>query len=244
MTPAPNQPPVATTPEIDALLAAGAVCAIGVSGGRDSQACALATHDYLNAIGHTGPRVLVHADLGRVEWRDSLPVCERLAAYLGYELLIARRAAGDMLARWQGRWRANLGRYQRLESIKLVLPWSTPALRYCTSELKAGPISSVLRKRFPGVPIVSAAGVRREESAARQRMPVAAPMAKLERKGAPGYAWNPIIEWKAGDVMAAVQRHGLALHEAYTVYGTLSLPAKNGSLAECVKLTQGGRKDG
>jgi len=24
----------------------------------------------------------------------------------------------------------------------------------------------------------------------------------------------------------------------------LSLPAKNGSLAECVKLTQGGRKDG
>jgi 3'-phosphoadenosine 5'-phosphosulfate sulfotransferase (PAPS reductase)/FAD synthetase len=220
MMPASIQPPVAQTPEIDALLAAGAVCAIGVSGGRDSQACALATHEYLNAIGHTGPRVLIHADLGRVEWRDSLPVCERLAAYLNYELLIARRAAGDMLARWQGRWAANLGRYRQLECVKLVLPWSTPSMRFCTSELKSAPISSKLRKRFPGLPIVSATGVRREESAARQRMPVSAPMAKLERKKAPGFSWNPIIEWKAADVMAIVKRHNLALHEAYTIYGT------------------------
>ncbi|MBR7917292.1 phosphoadenosine phosphosulfate reductase family protein [Burkholderia vietnamiensis] len=220
MIPAPNQLPVAETPEVDALLAAGAVCAIGVSGGRDSQACALATHEYLNAIGHIGPRVLVHADLGRVEWRDSLPVCERLAEYLDYELLIARRAAGDMLARWQGRWAANLGRYQQLECVKLVLPWSTPSMRFCTSELKSAPIASELRKRFPGLPIVSATGVRREESPARQRMPVSAPMAKLERKNAPGLSWNPIIEWKAGDVMAIIQRHNLSLHEAYTIYGT------------------------
>lgn len=220
MIPASNQPPVSQTLEVDALLAIGAVCAIGVSGGRDSQACALATHEYLNAIGHTGPRVLVHADLGRVEWRDSLPVCERLAAYLNYELLTARRAAGDMLARWQGRWAANLDRYQQLECVKLVLPWSTPSMRFCTSELKSAPIASTLRKRFPGLPIVSVTGVRREESAKRQRMPVAAPMAKLERRNAPGFSWNPIIEWKAGDVMTIIQRHNLALHEAYTVYGT------------------------
>lgn len=88
------------------------------------------------------------------------------------------------------------------------------------SELKSAPISSTLRKRFPGSPIVSATGVRREESAARQRMPVSAPMAKLERKNAPGYSWNPIIEWQAGDVMAIIKHHNLALHEAYTIYGT------------------------
>ncbi|WP_241019526.1 phosphoadenosine phosphosulfate reductase family protein [Burkholderia sp. Ac-20345] len=70
------------------------------------------------------------------------------------------------------------------------------------------------------MPIVSATGVRREESAARQRMPVSAPKAKLERKNVPGLSWNPIIEWKAGDVMAMIQRHNLALHEAYTLYGT------------------------
>ena len=70
---------VATTPELDTLLAANAPVAIGVSGGKDSTAVALATYEHLDRIGHTGPRVLVHADLGEVEWADSLPACERLA---------------------------------------------------------------------------------------------------------------------------------------------------------------------
>lgn len=67
---------VATTPELVALLLAGAPVAIGVSGGKDSCAQAFAVMAYLDAIGHTGPRVLVHADLGRVEWKDSLPTCQ------------------------------------------------------------------------------------------------------------------------------------------------------------------------
>jgi hypothetical protein len=64
---------VVVTDEIAALLAAGAPVAIGVSGGKDSCAAALATVEHLDAIGHQGPRVLIHSDLGRVEWRDSLP---------------------------------------------------------------------------------------------------------------------------------------------------------------------------
>src|SRR6185295_17249827 len=58
------------------VLAAGAVVAIAVSGGKDSIAAALATIEFLNGIGHTGPRVLIHADLGDpdpamdVEWTD------------------------------------------------------------------------------------------------------------------------------------------------------------------------------
>ena len=77
----PNE--VAVTPEIERLLSANCVVAVGVSGGKDSDACAIATDRHLNNMGHTGPRVLVHADLGRVEWRDSLPSCERLAERLG-----------------------------------------------------------------------------------------------------------------------------------------------------------------
>src|SRR5271167_998058 len=64
------------------LLAAGAPVAIGVSGGKDSCAAAIATVEHLRAIGHRGEVVLVHADLGRVEWSDSLPTCERLANFL------------------------------------------------------------------------------------------------------------------------------------------------------------------
>lgn len=127
--------PVATTPEVDALLSANAVVAVGVSGGKDSVAVALAVARHLDRIGHTGPRLLIHSDLGRVEWKDSLPACERLAAHMGWELVTVRRAAGDMLARWQGRWAANVRRYAELECVKLILPWSTPSMRFCTSKL-------------------------------------------------------------------------------------------------------------
>jgi len=73
---------IAVTPEVTEALRNGAAVAIGVSGGKDSAATAFATTDYLNEIGHQGPRLLIHSDLGRVEWRQSLSVCERLAEYL------------------------------------------------------------------------------------------------------------------------------------------------------------------
>lgn len=141
----PFMPQIAITPDVRALLNAHAVVAVGVSGGKDSQACAIAVDHFLNEIGHVGPRILVHSDLGRVEWKDSHPVCEKLAERLNWELLTVRRKAGDMLDRWEGRWRANLSRYQHLESVKLILPWSTPAMRFCTSELKTDVICSALK---------------------------------------------------------------------------------------------------
>lgn len=121
---------VMSTPVIDALLEADAVVAIGVSGGKDSVACALAVSRHLDLISHSGPRVVVHADLGRVEWKESAPACERLAAHLGLELLTVRRQAGDMLARWQKRWENNVTRYKELSCVRLILPWSTPSMRF------------------------------------------------------------------------------------------------------------------
>jgi hypothetical protein len=134
----PNQ--VALTPEVQAMLDRQAVCAVGISGGKDSDACAIAVSRYLDQIGHKGPRLLVHSDLGRIEWRDSLPSCERLAQRLGWELLVVRRQAGDMLDRWEKRWQNNVSRYEDLSCVKLILPWSTPSMRFCTSY---GDLSSV-----------------------------------------------------------------------------------------------------
>lgn len=70
---------VATSPTINSLLAANAPVALGVSGGKDSSAMSLAVTTYLDEIGHNGPRILIHSDLGRVEWRESLPWCQKLA---------------------------------------------------------------------------------------------------------------------------------------------------------------------
>jgi 3'-phosphoadenosine 5'-phosphosulfate sulfotransferase (PAPS reductase)/FAD synthetase len=220
---------VALTPEISALLATDAAVAIGVSGGKDSVACALAVARHLDAIGHNGPRILVHSDLGRVEWKDSGPACERLAAHLGWELLTVRRQAGDMLARWEKRWSNNVRRYRDLSCVRLILPWSTPSMRFCTSELKGALINSALNNRFPTHNIISVTGVRRQESSARSKMAVAAPLAPLSTKGRNGVTWNAIIEWTVDEVFTEIAAAGLALHEAYTVYG-----ASRVSCAYCI----------
>jgi 3'-phosphoadenosine 5'-phosphosulfate sulfotransferase (PAPS reductase)/FAD synthetase len=211
---------VAITPQVSALLSSGCAVAIGVSGGKDSQACAIRTSRYLDEVGHTGPRVLVHADLGWVEWRDSQPACERLADHLGLELLVVRRRAGDMMARWQQRWANNVVRYQDLSCVRLILPWSTPSMRFCTSELKIAPITSALKKRYPRLAIVNVSGIRRQESVARSRMPISATEPKLQRKASDGITWNPILEWSVEEVLAEIRQSGLGLHEAYTRYGS------------------------
>jgi 3'-phosphoadenosine 5'-phosphosulfate sulfotransferase (PAPS reductase)/FAD synthetase len=213
----PNQ--VALTPEVQAMLDRNAVVAVGVSGGKDSDACAIAVAKYLDQIGHSGPRLLVHSDLGRIEWKDSLPSCERLAQRLGWELLVVRRQAGDMLARWEGRWKNNVLRYEDLSCVKLILPWSTPSMRFCTSELKTAVIASALRKRFRHGEILNVTGIRRQESPSRSKMAVSAPHAGLTRRAGAGLTWNAIIEWPVQDVVYAIHDAGLSLHEAYTRYG-------------------------
>lgn len=213
--------------QLAAALAADAPVAIGVSGGKDSCAAALATFEYLDAIGHKGSRVLVHADLGddrpelSVEWTDSLPTCQRLADRLGVELLVVRRGAGGMMKRWQGRWANNKRRYANLECVKVILPWSTPSMRFCTSELKSAPIAAALVKRFPGQVIVSAAGIRRAESRQRRGARTAQINKRLDHKGSrtSGLDWNPIAEWTDRDVFAYCAARGFDLHEGYARYG-------------------------
>lgn len=210
--------PVTCSPEVDALIALDAVVAFSISGGKDGTAAALAVMAHLDRVGHKGPRIAIHADLGVVEWKDSLPCCEKLAQKLGVELMVVRRKAGDMLDRWEGRWKANARRFTDLSCVKLILPWSTPSMRFCTSELKSQVLSSALRKRFPTERIVSVTGIRRQESSNRAKMPVSSIDFRLSRKDAVGMTWNAIIDWPIEQVFSSILDAGLQLHEAYTKY--------------------------
>lgn len=215
-------PQVSTHPEVESLLSQGAPVAIGISGGKDSTIAAFETVEHLDRIGHTGVRVLIHSDLGRVEWKDSLLTCERLAERLGLELIVVRREAGDMMDRWLVRWENNVRRYVNLECVKLILPWSTPSMRFCTSELKTAVICRELIKRFPGQTIMSVTGIRREESARRANAPVVAPQPKLASKKhkTSGIDWHPILDFKLEDVWLGHKRRAFPLHEAYTAFGS------------------------
>lgn len=210
---------ISTTPDIDRLLSANAAVAVGVSGGQDSQACLLAVHEHLNSIGHTGPRICVHADLGRVEWRQSLPKCQEMADFLGWELLVVRRGKGDMMDRWLSRWQNNVSRYQNLECVQMILPWSTASMRFCTSEAKVQIIARALKKRFANQDVINVVGVRREESANRAKQPVSKPDSNIVTRGKEGASWNAIIDMKRAEVIPFIESYGLARHEAYTTYG-------------------------
>lgn len=232
---------VATTAELNALLSVNSPVAIGVSGGKDSCAVAFATSEYLDSIGHSGPRILIHSDLGRTEWKDSLPTCERLARALNLDLIVVRRKAGDMLARWQQRWRNSVARYVNLACVKLILPWSTPKMRFCTSELKTAIICSYLVKQYPGRTIFSVTGIRREESPRRKKKPVLKRQEKLckparIKKGifaTDGFDWHPIIEWSKQDVFAYLEAKDFRVHEAYRIFGSSRV-----SCAYCIMSTQ------
>lgn len=225
---------ISTTPDIDRLLASNAVVAVGISGGRDSQACLLAVNQHLNAIGHTGPRVAVHADLGRAEWPQSLPKCQEMSDFLGWELIIVRGGNGDMMDRWITRWRNNVRRYADLECVQLILPWSTASMRFCTSERKTKPIASALKKRFPGQNVINVIGVRREESASRAKQPVSKPDRNVVSRGMEGATWNAIIDMKRTEVTSYIEGSGLTLHPGYTEHGMTRI-----SCAFCILASAG-----
>lgn len=225
-------PEIDLTPEVLALLQAGAPVAVGVSGGKDSHAVAWALSQYLKD--YTGPKVLIHSDLGSVEWLDSFPACQRIADRIGWELISCTRAAGGMMERWEARWQSSIRRYTLMETVAVVLPWSTPAMRFCTSELKVGPITSTLKKRFGNkTPILNVTGVRAEESTARAKQPVVS----VEKNLPDGSLnWRPIHSWKLQDVWDAIAESGVAAHEAYRLFGSSRVSCRFCILANAADL--------
>ena len=199
------------------------IIAFSVSGGKDSAAATVATNAYLDLLGHPrSRRVLIHADLGSIEWRTTPDQLASLAEAAGLELIIARRRAGGLVERWEQRFANGKSRYANLETYNLIGPWSSSALRFCTSEMKAQVIGPELRRRYQGQTIVSVVGLRRAESLARANAPIAAVDTRFARPGnAAGtrmLTWHPIIEWTDSQVYDFHVERAIPLHEAYVLW--------------------------
>ena len=146
---------------IEKVMAMGGTVAISVSGGKDSQAMAIMLKRWAHEFGWPWERFFcIHADLGRVEWPQTPGMVEWIARDVECENVIVRREQGDLLARWQ----------ERMEKLKGTGKpfWSSAKNRYCTSDMKRGPINKYLRKYDL---IVSCEGIRREESSNRAKKP-------------------------------------------------------------------------
>lgn len=158
---------IVVPPVIDSLLGRpDAALFISVSGGKDSQAMLVrlaATH---RESAWQAGLFAIHADLGRTEWRESLPHCQKMCDDLGIFLKVVRRPQGDLLQEIQDRqakltgtgrsaWPTATQRYctadqkrAQLEKAKRQAFWPDAQNRYCTSDQKRGQIDKAVRGPF------------------------------------------------------------------------------------------------
>ena len=183
------------------MIRAGALLAINTSGGKDSQAMTI----LLSRIVPRDQLVAVHAPLGEVEWPDTM---EFIRATLPPDmpLILAPVASGKTL----------------LDSIEERGRFPSPSVRWCTSSLKRGPIERELRRfltanpRFGGR-IVSAMGMRAEESAARARKSPWRLNERNSRAGRTWFDWLPIFDLTERQVFGVIRTAGQSPHPAYAM---------------------------
>jgi len=177
----------------------GALVAVNSSGGKDSQAMTIllartVPHDQL---------VVIHAPLGEVEWPGTVEHIENTMP-AGVPLIFARVASGKSL----------------LERIEERGRFPGPQLRYCTSEHKTGPIERELRRylkahpRFEGR-LVSAMGLRRDESADRARRIPWKRSDRNSRAGREWFDWLPIFDLTVDDVFRVIRDAAQSPHWVY-----------------------------
>ena len=183
------------------MIRAGALVAISTSGGKDSQAMTI----LLSRIVPRENLVAVHAPLEDVEWPGTV---EHIEATLpdGVPLILARVTSGKTL----------------LDSIEKRGRFPSPSVRFCTSDNKRGPIERELRRHLKAHPrfggrIVSAMGMRAEESTARARKTPWKFSERNSRAGRTWFDWLPIHDLTEGQVFDVIRDAGQAPHPAYAM---------------------------
>ena len=224
-------------PVVRAALEEGAALVISISGGKDSQAMSKLLVGLRRRHRWPGPLLAVYADLGPAEWPQSLEMCRRISRAAGIPLLVVRRPQGDLVAHIRARMETLRGTGKPY--------WPDAQNRFCTSDHKRAQIDVLLRRGPQGTMafrgpayarlygalddafetwpdlVVSAVGIRAEESPARRRkqplrvherittrrlrdLSPAEALARWEGQGRLGLEWFPIFQWSEAQVYACL----------------------------------------
>lgn len=186
------------------MIAAGALVVVNHSGGKDSQAMLI----HLLRIVPRHQLLVMHASLGEMEWPGALELARDQAAAAGLAFRVARaeKSLLDMVER-------------RFDARPEVPSWPSAKHRQCTSDLKRDPIAREVRwymKDMGITQVVSAMGLRAQESASRAKR---ATFSRNERNSTAGrdwYEWNPIHDWTTLQVFETIRADGQQPHPAYS----------------------------
>jgi len=203
---------VANFAEIMELRDRGAILYIGHSAGKDSAAM----FEALVKIWDKDKIRVIHADLGEIEHagakefiRDNID---------GHDLMIAKafNKAGDPVDLFD----MIRNRRKTLDAAgKFDAPaFPSSAARFCTSDLKTGPIWREIRRDGHDLG-VNCVGIRAEESKAREKKIATRgtlnPNKKNTTKTREAYDWWPIAHWTIDEVWAEIAEAGKKPHPAY-----------------------------
>lgn len=187
-------------------IAQGALVFVSHSGGKDSQAM---YHEVCRQV-PADQIVVVHADLGEVEWTG---VQDHIRATISHELNVVRAQWAD------GTVKDLLGMVERRFETRPDAPsWPSSAYRQCTSDLKRNPIQKFIRaemKRRNVYLAINAMGLRAEESSARAKRSTWSLNAALSKAGREVFDWNPIHGWSTAQVFEFIEANG---QEAFWAY--------------------------
>lgn len=114
---------------------------VSISGGKDGQAMLSALVRLHREQGWRCGIFAIHADLGRAEWAESLPHCERICADAGVPLTVVRRPQGDLVQEIEDRMEKLTGEDRS--------PWPSATQRYCTADQKRDQLAKAKRVFWP-----------------------------------------------------------------------------------------------
>lgn len=180
------------------------IIVINSSGGKDSQAMLWRLYNLAADQGVTDRLVVVHADLGRVEWAGTRELAERQATILGLPFIAVSRDQ-DLL-----------------DQVAARGMWPSSKARYCTSDHKRDQIAKVFTRlvRESGVVgrpvrILNCMGLRADESPARA---LKAPLVR-DTRASNGKRdvtkWLPIHGLSEAEVWQTIGESPLPVHPAY-----------------------------
>ncbi len=173
------------------------------SGGKDSQAMIDYIVDLADAAGVRDRLMVVHADLGRVEWEGTRELAQRQAEHYGLRFEVVKRPQGDLL-----------------DHIEARGMFPSPSARYCTSDHKRGQISKLFTKLWregdgSHVRILSCMGMRAQESSARAKLEAFSNDKRNTNGRRTVDTWLPIHEWSVEQVWECIRESGVEHHRAY-----------------------------
>lgn len=169
------------------------------SGGKDSQAMLAA----LIRLGLKDKIVLVHSDLGEMEWEPMHDWIESISFGIPCNVVRAKEDFFEMCLRTK---RLPSGRQQ-----------------YCTDVLKTTPIAEFIHEYMYKNNIktaINATGMRAEESKRRaEKEPFQVSEMTQPKKHAPHliHDWLPIFEYRLDDVFKEIKNAGQAPHKIYSM---------------------------